>query len=260
MTALLVVVLCSCESQHYSGRWGQNATISPGWDRVYRSALESAAAPEIWIPAAGALLFQVDSWDEEVSQWAAEKTPIFGSQENADMWSDHFRLASQVAYVATAIGAPGADSLGEWTKEKLKGFAVGAGAYIAGDGTTWLLKNAVRRSRPNNSDTKSFPSGHATRTSLFSTLTSRNISYFNVPAPAETSARVILGAFSLGAAWSRVEAREHYPSDVLAGIAIGNFIGSFFNDAFLDPAGKGTVSILIIPSSHGLLIGSHVLF
>jgi len=257
---ILVFVLCSCASEQHSRRWGQHATINPGWDRVYRSAISAASAPEVWVPAAGAILFQVDDWDEEVSEWAAEQTPVFGSQENADMWSDHFMLASQVAYVTTAIAAPGADTFGEWTSEKLKGFTVGAGAYLVNDGMAWLLKNTTQRQRPDGSDTRSFPSGHATRTSLFSSLTSKNIDYFNVPAPAKTSARVILGAFSLGAAWARVEARKHYPSDVLAGITIGNFIGTFFNEAFLDPAGESNISILLVPSNHGLLVGTQVLF
>jgi membrane-associated phospholipid phosphatase len=30
-----------------------------------------------------------------------------------------------------------------------------------------------------------------------------------------------------------LEAKKHYPSDVLAGMALGHFLGAFINDAFL---------------------------
>jgi hypothetical protein len=36
-----------------------------------------------------------------------------------------------------------------------------------------------------------------------------------------------------GTAWARVEAKRHYPADILAGMAIGHFISAFVNDAFL---------------------------
>jgi len=214
----------------------------------------------MWVPAAGALVFQIDDWDQEVSNWAAERNPVFGSEENADMWSNHLRLTSEITYVVTALATPGGETIGEWTSEKLKGFSVGAGAYLLNDGTTGLLKTTVKRTRPDGADTKSFPSGHATRTSLFSTLSSKNISWFNVQPTVKTSARVMLGVLSLGTAWARVEAGKHYPSDVLAGMAIGNFIGSFINDAFLGPEGTGGVSILIVPSGRGILIGANMQF
>lgn len=38
---------------------------------------------------------------------------------------------------------------------------------------------------------------------------------------------------TVSTAWARVEAKSHFPSDVLAGMALGHFIGAFINDAFL---------------------------
>jgi hypothetical protein len=38
-----------------------------------------------------------------------------------------------------------------------------------------------------------------------------------------------------GASWARLEGNYHYPSDVLLGAALGNFIGRFLNDAFIGP-------------------------
>jgi hypothetical protein len=34
-------------------------------------------------------------------------------------------------------------------------------------------------------------------------------------------------------AWARIEAGEHFPSDVLAGAAIGNFVTAFIHDFLL---------------------------
>jgi hypothetical protein len=50
---------------------------------------------------------------------------------------------------------------------------------------------------------------------------------------AEIAADSGLVLLTAGTAWARVEAKRHYPADILAGMAIGHFISSFVNDAFL---------------------------
>jgi hypothetical protein len=47
-----------------------------------------------------------------------------------------------------------------------------------------------------------------------------------------------LYALTIGTSWARIEAGYHFPSDTLFAMALGNFIASFVNDAFmgLDPA------------------------
>ena len=41
------------------------------------------------------------------------------------------------------------------------------------------------------------------------------------------------GAVTVGTAWARVESGDHYPSDVLVGMALGNFVGAVFAQVFL---------------------------
>jgi len=49
-----------------------------------------------------------------------------------------------------------------------------------------------------------------------------------------TSLRIGLASLTTGTAWARVEAGKHFPSDVLAGMALGHLIGAFINDVFWD--------------------------
>jgi membrane-associated phospholipid phosphatase len=90
----------------------------------------------------------------------------------------------------------------------------------------------LNRGRPDGSR-QSFPSGHATAASSFSTLTSKNIGAMQLGKSAEIVADSGLVLITAGTAWARVEAKKHYPGDILAGIAIGHFLSSFVNDAFL---------------------------
>ena len=48
--------------------------------------------------------------------------------------------------------------------------------------------------------------------------------------------RINFTAIAAATAWGRVEAYHHYPSDTLAGAALGNFLANFIFDAFLKPA------------------------
>jgi membrane-associated phospholipid phosphatase len=54
-----------------------------------------------------------------------------------------------------------------------------------------------------------------------------------MPDGARTGLRAGFLALSLTTGWARLEAKKHFPSDVLAGMAIGHFFGAFINDAFL---------------------------
>jgi membrane-associated phospholipid phosphatase len=55
-------------------------------------------------------------------------------------------------------------------------------------------------------------------------------------------------------AWARVEARKHYPSDVLAGAALGHFLTAFIHDAFLNLPEDGSVdfSVYVLKGGAGL--------
>jgi membrane-associated phospholipid phosphatase len=99
--------------------------------------------------------------------------------------------------------------------------------------TTNTLKGLTDRERPDGSDQASFPSGHATIAFSYAAFASRNLDRVDVPEGARLGLRAGFFTLAGAAAWARVEAGKHYPSDVFAGAALGNFIALVIHDAFL---------------------------
>ncbi len=235
----LALVICSlitvfgCGTLVNGRGWGQDATLFPGWDRVGKAALNAALEPETWAPAVGAAAFQIGSLDRNLANWASKRTPIFQSQDNANTASEALQATSEAAAVVTALATPSGEKSDDWAWAKAKGLTVGIAAVALTEGTTDLLKYTTNRTRPDNSGHDSFPSGHASRTAVCDTLATRNLRYLDVPDAACMGLRAGFFALTLSTGWARLEAKKHYPSDVLAGMAFGHFFGAFINDAFL---------------------------
>jgi membrane-associated phospholipid phosphatase len=241
-------------------RWGESATLTPGWQRVESAALNAARRPWVWAPLAGAALLQIDSWDEELSDWARDETPVFGSTQSAADWSDGLRDAAVVGYAATVLATPGGTFDGHWLVAKAKGAAVGVGAFAATAGLTSGLKSLTSRERPDASDDDSLPSGHASTAAVFDSLTVSNLQSIDVSTGLRTTLEIGTGAVTAGTAWARVEAGKHYPSDVLIGVALGNFMGAFFSDAFLGLGPGARVALTAEPVRGGAVLRWQVNF
>jgi hypothetical protein len=81
---------------------------------------------------------------------------------------------------------------------------------------TEVLKDAVRRKRPGSGTGTSFPSGHTSLAFCAATLIDRNSGHeLGIPAYAIAAATAV----------SRVKSKRHFPSDVLAGAALGVLCG-----------------------------------
>ena len=176
---------------------------------------------------------QIDNLDERTADWAREHTPVFGSQHNAEKWSDDLRTASVAAHYATIVATPSGDDFGEWLANKAKGTLVDVAAVAATTAITGSLKQAVGRTRPNSADDESFPSGHTSSSAVHTRLASRNLRSIDMPAGVRTTLDVGLYALTIGTSWSRIEAGWHFPADTMFSMALGNFVASFVNDAFL---------------------------
>jgi hypothetical protein len=239
-TLLAVFFFGGCASLPDEHRWGEDATFRPGWERVRLSAIDAVRDPRVWVPAVGAGILQIDNMDEKISDWAVDHTPVFGSPRNADDWSDGLRVASVLAYHASVLAAPSGEDPATWFENKAKGYLVGMTAVAATGLATRQLKTSVDRQRPDETDDDSFPSGHASTTAVFARLTSRNLRWIGTGDRTRHTLDLGLDGLTIATAWARVESGEHFPSDTLFGIALGNFFAAFFNDAFLGTEDSGT--------------------
>jgi membrane-associated phospholipid phosphatase len=137
---------------------------------------------------------------------------------------------------------------------KAKGALVDAAAVA----TTGFITNSVKdlsdRERPNGDDSASFPSGHTSSSAVHTRLASRNLRSIDMSEGWHRTADVGLTALTLGTSWARIEAGWHYPSDTLVGMALGNFIASFVNDAFLGLPDTSSTSVAMISIDQGALL------
>jgi membrane-associated phospholipid phosphatase len=258
--ACCLVAASACGTLPNGGRWGDQATFSPGWHRVGAAARRAVSSPSVWIPAAGAGLFligeETSRADSRLSDWASSKTPLFGSPATADRASDRLQNIARGAGVVTSLVTPGGRADGaRWLTAKGRGIVAGSSAVLGAFSVTHVLKESVERQRPDASDpdeaNKSFPSGHSSHTAVFSTMASRNVDHLPWPRHARTVAKGTFAVMTAATMWSRVEAKQHYPSDVLAGAAIGNFFGAFVYDAFLGLGPPGRATVTLQPSPVG---------
>jgi len=248
LTVLLIIALSGCSTLPNGHRWGADATLRPGWDRVRSAAADASRDPWVWGPLIGAAAFQIDSWDRRTSDWAREHTPVFGSERSAAQWSDDLRTASIIAYGITVAATPGGDDPGEWLIAKAKGVMVQAGAVGATALATGKLKTSTQRERPNGRSDQSFPSGHTSLSAVHTRLAAENLQAIAVSPGTRRLLDAGLAATPIATGWARIEAGKHFPSDTLVGMALGNFLASFVSDAFLGLENAGdTVALEVTP-------------
>jgi hypothetical protein len=233
----LVTILLAgpgCMSQSGRPGWGDDAIWPPDGQRIVKAATDALLDPQTWVPAAGALVFTVDDWDHKVSAWATEHTPVFGSQQAASDASDSLWAFLKAEMPVTALMTPSGDNPQEWVIAKAKGLVVEYGAIQANGYATEWLKDEVGRERPSGKDHKSFPSGHSSSSFTHATLSNRNLDSIDMPGLVRQALQVGNLGVAGTVAWARVEGKAHYPSDVLAGAALGHFLTAFIYDAFMN--------------------------
>ena len=135
---------------------------------------------------------------------------LLATPANAD--EDDWATASDIgrgALVATALGLPAVQ--GDWEGAKQAAFSLGA-TYAVTTG----LKLVIEEERPDDSNDKSFPSGH-TSSSFAAAATLHKRHGWEVGVPAHAVA-ILVGV-------ARVKAKKHFVHDVIAGAAIGEAAG-----------------------------------
>jgi PAP2 superfamily protein len=251
-----LVVTCvgtGCGTLKNGRGWGQDAVWPIQWERIPKAAVRALVDPATWVPAIGAAVFTIDDWDEQTARWASREQPIFGSTKTARDMSDNLREALTLETIATALLTPSGDEPLEWGFSKAKGLAVEyyGGLKLTGF-ATGQIKQTVGRNRPDNTDTESFPSGHSSIAFAGARLSNRNLDSIPMKPWARNSLKVGNFAMASATAWARVEAGRHFPADVLAGAALGNFITTFIHDAFLNLPEDTPLGFYLEPSLSGV--------
>ncbi len=107
---LLSCSLTGCGTLPNGRTWGQDATLTPGWDHLTKSVHHAFLAPDVIVPAIAAGLLQIDHVDARISDWAVEHTPLFGSSHNARVASDYGYILAETAYGVSVIATPAAQT------------------------------------------------------------------------------------------------------------------------------------------------------
>jgi len=232
--SVLVLGISGCGTLPNGREWGQDAIDPlPSWERIGRSALGAALDPLTWAPVVGAAVLQIDDYDQRISEWAIDRTPVFGSIARAQNASNWLLGASFAEALVSTVATPGGEDFDDWVEYKLRGLEVEAVGLGITYGTAELDKRLLRRKRPDSTDFMSFPSGHAAGSFYSATVTSKNLDSIEMPEILRLGLQT--GAYATAAAtgWGRVETGKHYVSDVLVGAALGHFVAAFIHDTFL---------------------------
>ena len=232
MLALLTTLTAACSTLPNGQRWGENVSF-PSWEKLKSSAWKAARDPHTWAPLAGAVVMSLGDLDEDLSDWALREQPLFGSESSADDASDIMADGLAITALVSALATPGGSSGTEWTSAKLKGMLVETSAAVIASSVTSALKNNTGRTRPDDSNDRSLPSAHASTTASFATLTSRNIDAIDMSPTSRKVLKFSTGTVAAATAWARVESRDHYPTDVLAGTALGHFLTAVIHDSMM---------------------------
>jgi hypothetical protein len=230
--------------------WGQDALSSSSLTRIPRAVYNAFFDLHTLIPAVGAAVCVAGDFDDDIAEWATRHTPIFGSVEGAKEASDWLRTTLQVEAAVTALATPSGHDPQHWAYWKAKGLGIELAAVGITSGVTQLLKVTTNRGRPDDpQDKTSFPSGHASGAFAAATLANRNVDALGVSKPLQRTVQIANLGLASGAAWARLEGGRHFPSDVLAGAALGHFLSAFIHDAFLGLPDTGRFRLIILPAA-----------
>jgi membrane-associated phospholipid phosphatase len=239
---------------------GEDAFSRVNSKTVARAAQDAFFDLHTVLPAAGAILFAASDLDHEVSEWATDHTPLFGSQDTARAASDYLRETVRAGAFVTLFATPSGSEVEPWLYAKAKGFAVEGLAMGVTEGVTQGLKRLTDRTRPDRSEDLSFPSGHASGSFASATLANRNLASINLTPWVKYPLYISNILIASGSSWARVEGGKHFPSDVLGGAALGHFLSAFIHDAFIGIPNADRFQLIIMPSKGGAMAYIHVPF
>lgn len=206
----------------------------PSSKRVKQSINTSFKSYHFQIPFYAGLASMI-LFDGEVSDNASKHTPIFGSQANAKQWSDTLLYSLIPIMYFSALSADLPDTDESKFSQRLKFLTFQTLMIVSDYLLIHSVKSVVQRSRPDESDRLSFPSGHSSVSSGLSRTVYNNVQNSRYR-DTLLGSTLEYGSFAMAGtvAWGRVEAKKHYLSDILLGNAFGALISDVIYSSFLD--------------------------
>ena len=257
--AFIVFTIAGCGTLQNGRRWGQYAIYPMVPERISHAAYDALFDLQTLLPLSGALFFRLDHYDLRVSTWATKHHPVFGSSDNARQAYDYLSFGLGAETLITALATPNGKGPKNRVVKKTKEVGIELGAELATAGVTRLLKVTTDRTRPTGGE-NSFPSGHASNAFSSATLSNRNLSSIKMPEKFRMPLQWWNIFLATGVSWARVEEGAHYPSDVLAGAALGHFFSAFIYDAFIGTSEHKSWGLCVSPTKGGAIIGASFVF
>lgn len=243
-----------CSTLGYQLHTGQPAAAQTRRVTLSHAVRDAFLDVQTWLPAAAAVVFAAADLDDPVSDWATEHTPLFGSRDAARNASDYLYWALQAETLATVLARPTGEVDKPWWQAQAKPLGVELLAAGVPAGITQGLKPLANRRRPDGSDNRSFPSGHATSAFSMAALSNRNLDAMNPSPGIKYPLQIGNVLMASGTAWARIEGAQHFPSDVLAGAAIGHFFSAVLHDVWLGIPRSQRVQLIVEPSKDATML------
>lgn len=202
----------------------------PDSQRWQQAASDSFRDPKTFVPLIASAILAVEDYDEQLLRKAVKDKPVFGDSEDPGDRSDDGLLFMQVMAMGTALLGENDRQTGNtyWNRSWISATSQLSAGLVAD-----VLKNTTDRKRPDNSNFKSFPSGHSTQAFAAAAVAQRNLKNTSLSKNALLWTDVGLTSVASLTAWARVEANRHWPTDVFFGAALGNFIAGTIYQAML---------------------------
>ena len=203
------------------------------WKNAGDSFIRAAKEPMTWVNAGAAAVIYTAGKDQEISEKLSRDTPVFGSREGAQDYSDKFRSVTSISMNASALLVNDSESDRKFLDKtyRVLGNNISAG-FVATSTGDW--QGIFERKRPDG-EPGSMPSAHTSRAFACAYFANKNYENSHLYSPVSSFMSFITYTSAYLTGYARVEGKKHYPTDVFMGAAYGSFVPSFiyhFTDNF----------------------------
>lgn len=251
----MLLILQSCSVINKKGSWGKKALYPLRSERLVEAIKKNASSGHVWGPLIGVGVVTALDLDRNISNWVHHEGAIYKDVRAADNWSDHFNNIQKYEMYAVILLTPSHDedmSFTQYLYNKVRG---GFALNIASSSTRFTVdqvRKVVHRQRPNRMDMKILPSGHASEAGARRVIVSKGVDAIDMKEQLRTGIKFLNTGMSAATIWARVEGKRHYPSDVLAGYALGSFVSGVVYDFLMNDDSEQSFSFIPMKDKYSM--------